>query len=467
MDIDTEFRLKWERLQSCWPTSLTQAIDGNGLNDSLKYEIDNADTPDDSVTPETTLFLERRNKRMIGSNCTSQTTDAEHSQAGQANQVDRVGRPSTRVTVLDATFCCDCLFSKPSSVELLCILATQHNPTSPHPYFDIWDRQTIGQCPLCVIYSICKTDSNCTAESRQIYEHYEFDQLRERRLSNVAPARPQLGLRHTVSKKFKFPVAHRKIRGKIRIDSSSIDTGAAGQVQSLMAFVSQSEVLVNQGSGCGKLALSSPTASASGTIIDCSPVLSPDDAFRRAHLQQGHLDHRWANGMLDRCIHAHRHDEPRKIIPGLRLIDCQNNIVVVAPKLCDYLALSYVWGQSTDEARRLPNIQLESIPQNNPKIIRDAIRATLLLKRRYLWVDQVCVDQNSESHKKSQIVAIGDIYRGAEATLVSLMSSSHSGIPGTSSPRQYTAVRAGKTIFLDSRCIEDNQLTSFLGSSAW
>lgn len=65
----------------------------------------------------------------------------------------------------------------------------------------------------------------------------------------------------------------------------------------------------------------------------------------------------------------------------LKVIDVWDLKVIEAPERCKYLALSYVWGQQTDDS------SLNDL-KTPPPVIRDAISVTKSLDHRYLWIDK-------------------------------------------------------------------------------
>ncbi|KAL6872564.1 heterokaryon incompatibility domain-containing protein [Trichoderma longibrachiatum] len=86
----------------------------------------------------------------------------------------------------------------------------------------------------------------------------------------------------------------------------------------------------------------------------------------------------------------------------------------------DYAALSYCWGG--DQAVKLKNELVESwtrgIPYEQfPKTIRDAIWMTMALGLEYLWVDALCIIQDSDQDKAEQISCMAEIYERAYVTL--------------------------------------------------
>lgn len=67
-----------------------------------------------------------------------------------------------------------------------------------------------------------------------------------------------------------------------------------------------------------------------------------------------------------------------------------------------YVALSYVWGLAENYTTVLSNIRihqqqgsLEACLDKIPKVIRDAMDLVRRLGLRYLWVDSLCIVQNS------------------------------------------------------------------------
>lgn len=68
-----------------------------------------------------------------------------------------------------------------------------------------------------------------------------------------------------------------------------------------------------------------------------------------------------------------------------------------------YVALSYVWGLTQNYTTVLDNIRihqqqgsLETFLDKIPKVIRDAMDLVRRLGLRYLWVDSLCIVQNSK-----------------------------------------------------------------------
>ncbi|KAI4231912.1 MAG: hypothetical protein LQ349_005304, partial [Xanthoria aureola] len=85
-----------------------------------------------------------------------------------------------------------------------------------------------------------------------------------------------------------------------------------------------------------------------------------------------------------------------------------------------YMALSYVWGkiQSIRLAQATRNdfmkgIRMDSLPQT----IKDAVQVTRALEVQYLWIDALCICQDSDPDKEMQIPYMNEYYRKAVAVI--------------------------------------------------
>ncbi|KAF7340890.1 HET-domain-containing protein [Mycena sanguinolenta] len=126
------------------------------------------------------------------------------------------------------------------------------------------------------------------------------------------------------------------------------------------------------------------------------------------------------------CIHNHgRCSVPHDCILPTRVIDCLDPI---NPKLHvsngergQYAALSYVWGENQPDCTTTENIDayLRHIdPVLLPQTIRDAIKAIHTLGLRYLWVDALCILQDSKEDKSREIAQMRTIFRNAYFTII-------------------------------------------------
>ncbi|KAL3304719.1 het-domain-containing protein, partial [Colletotrichum asianum] len=142
---------------------------------------------------------------------------------------------------------------------------------------------------------------------------------------------------------------------------------------------------------------------------------------------------------LNHCTTQHRDDcrfaaGSSSQAQGLKVIDCFNpnsKGAIDAPENCKYVALSYVWGNTAVPKE-------EGKDTDFPQVVHDAIQVTRSLNERYLWVDQLCIDQEDETIKRAQVAQMNQIYSRAHLTLVAAAGADASyGLPGIGSrPRR-------------------------------
>jgi hypothetical protein len=124
---------------------------------------------------------------------------------------------------------------------------------------------------------------------------------------------------------------------------------------------------------------------------------------------------------------------------GLTLIDVQIGCLVSTTHDVRYFASSYVWVDRNPFKTRKKSRATElytpgAITAENsdiPQIIRDAIEFVGKIGERYLWINSLCIIQDSTSEKMEQISNMGNIYSRAYITLVAAFGEScHTGFPG-------------------------------------
>ena len=121
-----------------------------------------------------------------------------------------------------------------------------------------------------------------------------------------------------------------------------------------------------------------------------------------------------------------------------KLIDCETRAIVLGENQ-PYVALSYVWGLSSDTSR-----DPKTLPTDLPNTIQDAMTVTKKLGYQYLWVDRYCIDQENEQEKTDQVGKMDLIYQNAELTIIAAIGDDPSyGLPGVGlrkrKPRDLTA----------------------------
>ncbi|KAI2617020.1 heterokaryon incompatibility protein-domain-containing protein [Hypomontagnella submonticulosa] len=141
------------------------------------------------------------------------------------------------------------------------------------------------------------------------------------------------------------------------------------------------------------------------------------------------IDTNLVSGWIRECQRSHAKCNQPVMAPSLDLINCQQDTIVTTRRPRQYVALSYVWG-NTRPCRIGPDRRL---PELLPNVIKDAIQVTLSLGYKFLWVDQLCVDQGDHARKQAQISQMDLIYAGAQITLVAAAGKDTTfGLPGTS-----------------------------------
>ncbi|KAK3365564.1 heterokaryon incompatibility protein-domain-containing protein, partial [Lasiosphaeria ovina] len=138
---------------------------------------------------------------------------------------------------------------------------------------------------------------------------------------------------------------------------------------------------------------------------------------------------------LDYC--ASHHGETctamhRAPVAGFRVIDCRTRDIVSGTLAGEqtYAALSYVWGSDSTSFLAVTTGD-GRLPDDVPRVVKDAMEATLQLGFRFLWVDRYCIRQDRPLEKHEQIKKMGDIYEQAVVTIVAAAGDSGAhGLPG-------------------------------------
>jgi hypothetical protein len=110
---------------------------------------------------------------------------------------------------------------------------------------------------------------------------------------------------------------------------------------------------------------------------------------------------------------------------NFRVIDIECGYIKPAPLDTKYVALSYVWGQLPMLQLRKDNFELltsrgalESIYQQLPPTITDAIGFLKVLGLRYLWIDGLCLIQDDADDVTLGVSMMNSIYHGSYFTIV-------------------------------------------------
>ena len=133
------------------------------------------------------------------------------------------------------------------------------------------------------------------------------------------------------------------------------------------------------------------------------------------HLNTGIVDHLLqTTGLNKRHLKAPR---------DFRLIDVIEYRLVPAPEACEWITLSYVWGQTPFlKLTRANYAELTCVGSLRkyvmPRTIREAIDLVSTLGERYLWIDALCIIQDDEKDISKQITQMDSIYGFSGLTII-------------------------------------------------
>jgi hypothetical protein len=121
-----------------------------------------------------------------------------------------------------------------------------------------------------------------------------------------------------------------------------------------------------------------------------------------------------------------------------------------SPKYAKYLTLSHCWGSANILKLTLENegtLKKGFTIRGLPKTFRQAIHFTRALSIRYLWVDSLCIIQDSVDDWRHQSALMGDIYRNCYCNIAATRSDdSNGGIFATREPRSVKPLKLVLTI---------------------
>lgn len=153
------------------------------------------------------------------------------------------------------------------------------------------------------------------------------------------------------------------------------------------------------------------------------------EATKRAHIPNIALAKLWFDKCLNQC--EHRDEATSKVLPS-RLIEVRTggdtswNLVA---KLCEadhfpadasHLTLSHCWGGNAIFTLKSGNIEAlrQDIPIHQlPVLFRDALYVTSQLGVKYIWIDCLCILQDSRDDWEYEAARMGDVYQYAACNI--------------------------------------------------
>jgi hypothetical protein len=137
---------------------------------------------------------------------------------------------------------------------------------------------------------------------------------------------------------------------------------------------------------------------------------------------------------MSRCEATHESCRASPLPCDLRLVlvDVRRKCLVLTSSAPRYFALSYVWGSTVQFQLHQANLQellntgaLQDVWCDIPTVIKSAMKFVQDLGETYLWVDTLCIIQDSPG-RLSYITRMNEVYSGAVCTLIAMEGSSAS-----------------------------------------
>ncbi|KAF7916405.1 uncharacterized protein EAE98_010705 [Botrytis deweyae] len=173
------------------------------------------------------------------------------------------------------------------------------------------------------------------------------------------------------------------------------------------------------GSLSGWFCILADEASPAGVYIEREPLIAMDN-FKRTIPK--------IKEWLDDCCHRHtrtcRYSTPKLPTRVLKIGSKSTSLVYLyvsrPDQKDDYIALSYCWGgpQSFTTTNSTLEQNMRGIDIDNlPLTFKDTILMARKLGIRYIWIDALCIIQDSDLDKAREIGAMGDIFKNATVTI--------------------------------------------------
>lgn len=133
-----------------------------------------------------------------------------------------------------------------------------------------------------------------------------------------------------------------------------------------------------------------------------------------------------AKSWISVCLKSHQDCATKTSIPMpsriLRISKDGKSVVLIPSngQTARYVALSYPWGGNIDFVTTKSSLEDRSKPfptARLPQTIQDAVAVSLEVSVRSLWVDSLCIVQDSDEDKAQEISKMDEIYQNAFLTI--------------------------------------------------
>ena len=117
---------------------------------------------------------------------------------------------------------------------------------------------------------------------------------------------------------------------------------------------------------------------------------------------------------------------PKRVIDvGLDDPSHHPRLVISNGRRAEYIALSHCWGavHPLKTTKTNMNVLMEGIPLDQlPATFSDTVRLARLLRVRYVWIDSLCIIQDSAADWEQEAATMGTIYNSAYVTIAATRS---------------------------------------------
>ncbi|KAF4453693.1 hypothetical protein F53441_3702 [Fusarium austroafricanum] len=128
-----------------------------------------------------------------------------------------------------------------------------------------------------------------------------------------------------------------------------------------------------------------------------------------------------AEGKHAKCAKATQSTLPRRVISVGDDTTSPRLVITKPDERAYYAALSHCWGGSTPTKTTVANLEAYtvSLPEDLPKTFVDAIKVARALEIPYIWIDSLCIIQDSPEDWEHEAARMAQVYSNAYVTIFS------------------------------------------------